>query len=69
MFNGGTRKRMLASATSGDQNKSSSVKTQQSPEIPASPFPLPAPPPTRVPPLPLVMDYVWHHTGIYPGTL
>ncbi|RZF38304.1 hypothetical protein LSTR_LSTR007902 [Laodelphax striatellus] len=27
----------------------------------------PFPAPSRVPSLPLVMDYVWHHAGIYPG--
>ncbi|XP_039291233.1 ski oncogene [Nilaparvata lugens] len=33
---------------------------------PPPPFPLGAAP-SRVPSLPLVMDYVWHHAGIYSG--
>lgn len=63
MFNGGTRKRLLQSAT---QRRSPPVKPTRRTEPSPPPFQMPAPPqPTRVPPIPLVMDYVWHH-GIKP---
>lgn len=65
MFNGGTRKRLLQSATSSHR-RSPQVKAprRNEPPSPPPPYQISAPPPTRVPPLPLVMDYVWHHGAI-----
>lgn len=61
MFNGGTRKRLLASATSHSRSPPS-----KPPEGSDAPMP---PSPTRVPPLPLVMDYVWHKHTLAPYPL
>ncbi|XP_049938949.1 ski oncogene [Schistocerca serialis cubense] len=69
MFNGGTRKRLMASSSSS--SSSSSVSSASSASSPACKQPklTPAPAPARVPPFPdlplplsrsLVMDYVWH---------
>ncbi|XP_054287548.1 SKI family transcriptional corepressor 2-like [Macrosteles quadrilineatus] len=63
MFNGGTRKRLLSS-TSNPQ-RSPPVKSPGADPSPP-PFPLPPPAPTRVPPLPIVMDYVWHKHPMSP---
>ncbi|XP_063218449.1 SKI family transcriptional corepressor 2 [Bacillus rossius redtenbacheri] len=58
MFNGGTRKRLLASSSSSSASPAKLAKP-----APGSPPPaLPPPPPPRVPPFPdLLVDYVWQH--------
>ncbi|XP_049792391.1 ski oncogene [Schistocerca nitens] len=67
MFNGGTRKRLMASSSSSSSS-SPSWRPRPLPPPPLQPLP-PPPPPPRVPPFPdlplplsrsLVMDYVWH---------
>lgn len=64
MFNGGTRKRLLASAST-HVRQSPPLKVAERTSSPPS-FHLPPPAPTRVPPLPIVMDYVWHKHSFSP---
>ncbi|XP_046679177.1 SKI family transcriptional corepressor 2 [Homalodisca vitripennis] len=65
MFNGGTRKRLLASASSHPP-RSPPVKSPEGTNPSPPPFQLPPPAPPRVPPLPIVMDYVWHKHSFSP---
>lgn len=68
MFNGGTRKRLLSSASSHSHHRerSSPVKSPERTNPSPPSFQLPPPSPTRVPPLPLVMDYMWHKHPLSP---
>ncbi|CAH0381526.1 unnamed protein product [Bemisia tabaci] len=59
MFNGGTRKRLVSASSPSNTSISVSKSRESSPPT----FQLPAPPP-RVPTLPMVMDYVWHHGSL-----
>lgn len=70
MFNGGTRKRMLSNhATSEPCKKSPPVIKPSKDSPPPNPFPIPVvSTTTRVPPLPLVMDYVWQHNALKNNT-
>lgn len=70
MFNGGTRKRMLSSHHTPEScKKSSPVIKPPKESSPPHPFPLPVVSTTaRVPPLPLVMDYVWQHNALKNNT-
>jgi hypothetical protein len=54
MFNGGTRKRLLSSSKHHSQPSYQPASSPAKSKRESSP-------PTRVPPLPLVMDYVWKH--------